>query len=343
MGCRKLTYRGKAGRQVFRAFGQERALESKAVFFRGALEKKGHSDFFRLNAYTYGFNGKERDTNLGGGTHYDYGFRIYKPKYARFLSTDPLTKSYPMLTPYQFASNRPIDGIDLDGLEYLNSTSVYSEGIGVAAGITYGFNIATSKGTAADMIGITKFRTYSLIGPANQDLEEGNRKAKTIYIGEASADIGVKLAYDKPTFVQAAKAFNLSFSTASAKVGIGGSLQFGEDVYGIRVGIGIGASFKSGNQETIFWSVSLTQDEATKAGYFGKDWFVGDVEDIKVGKVTTFTGQVYSNGKATGVIVESGANEIKTQQDDGTTKTTYKPKGLWKSSGYSEAEKEYDK
>jgi len=31
---------------------------------------------------------------------------------------DPLTKSFPKLTPYQYASNRPIDGIDLDGLEY---------------------------------------------------------------------------------------------------------------------------------------------------------------------------------------------------------------------------------
>ena len=36
----------------------------------------------------------------------------------RFLSVDPLTKDYPELTPYQFASNRPIDGIDLDGHEY---------------------------------------------------------------------------------------------------------------------------------------------------------------------------------------------------------------------------------
>lgn len=35
----------------------------------------------------------------------------------RFLSVDPLTKSYPELTPYQFASNTPIAAIDLDGLE----------------------------------------------------------------------------------------------------------------------------------------------------------------------------------------------------------------------------------
>ena len=36
----------------------------------------------------------------------------------RFLSIDPLAASFPMLTPYQYASNRPIDGIDLDGKEW---------------------------------------------------------------------------------------------------------------------------------------------------------------------------------------------------------------------------------
>ncbi len=42
----------------------------------------------------------------------------------RFLSVDPLTKDYPMLTPYQFASNTPIQAIDLDGLEafYVHGT-----------------------------------------------------------------------------------------------------------------------------------------------------------------------------------------------------------------------------
>ena len=67
----------------------------------------------------YAFNGKEQDPEVKGtGTQYDYGFRIYDPRIGRFLSVDPLTKKYPELTPYQFASNRPIDGIDLDGLEY---------------------------------------------------------------------------------------------------------------------------------------------------------------------------------------------------------------------------------
>ena len=73
-----------------------------------------------MGTYRYGFNGKENDNEVKGtGNQQDYGFRIYDPRLGRFLSVDPLTPSYPMLTPYQFASNRPIDGIDLDGLEYL--------------------------------------------------------------------------------------------------------------------------------------------------------------------------------------------------------------------------------
>jgi RHS repeat-associated protein len=69
--------------------------------------------------YRYGYNGKENDNEVKGESNQqDYGFRVYDPRVGRFLSVDPLTKDYPMLTPYQFASNRPIDGIDLDGLEW---------------------------------------------------------------------------------------------------------------------------------------------------------------------------------------------------------------------------------
>jgi RHS repeat-associated protein len=71
------------------------------------------------NKYRFGFNGKEKDNEVKGeGNQQDYGMRIYDPRLGKFLSVDPVTSEYPMLTPYQFASNRPIDGIDQDGLEW---------------------------------------------------------------------------------------------------------------------------------------------------------------------------------------------------------------------------------
>lgn len=57
----------------------------------------------------------------GTGNQYDYGFRIYDARIAKFLSVDPLTSSYPWYTPYQFAGNTPIEAIDLDGLEPLKT------------------------------------------------------------------------------------------------------------------------------------------------------------------------------------------------------------------------------
>ena len=85
------------------------------------MQMPGRS-FSNGSKYRYGFNGKENDNEVKGeGNQQDYGMRIYDPRLGRFLSVDPLTKSYPMLTPYQYASNRPIDGIDLDGMEYLRA------------------------------------------------------------------------------------------------------------------------------------------------------------------------------------------------------------------------------
>ena len=70
------------------------------------------------SSYRYGFNGKENDDEVKGeGNQQDYGMRIYDPRIGKFLSVDPITSNYPELTPYQFASNTPIQAIDLDGLE----------------------------------------------------------------------------------------------------------------------------------------------------------------------------------------------------------------------------------
>ncbi|QHS58195.1 RHS repeat-associated core domain-containing protein [Chitinophaga agri] len=78
--------------------------------------------------YRYGFNGKENDNEVKGeGNQQDYGMRVYDPRIAKFLSVDPLTPEYPELTPYQFASNSPIAGIDRDGEEIKIVTVVHGQ------------------------------------------------------------------------------------------------------------------------------------------------------------------------------------------------------------------------
>jgi RHS repeat-associated protein len=96
-------------------------VESTNDYYPFGLAMAGRTWKDPASNYRYGFNGKEKDSF--NATVYDYGFRIYNPEIARFLSVDPLTKSYPWYTPYQFAGNMPISAIDLDGLEPVTATT----------------------------------------------------------------------------------------------------------------------------------------------------------------------------------------------------------------------------
>jgi RHS repeat-associated protein len=83
---------------------------------------------FSSESYRYGFNGQEKDDEIkGSGNSINYLARIYDTRLGKFLSVDPLTRSYPELSPYQFASNTPIWAIDLDGLEAWKTTSVWTK------------------------------------------------------------------------------------------------------------------------------------------------------------------------------------------------------------------------
>ena len=70
----------------------------------------------------YKYNGKEQDDETG---LYNYGMRFYSAWLCRFVSVDPLKDDYPHYTTYQYAGNKPITYIDLDGLEEADPTSQF--------------------------------------------------------------------------------------------------------------------------------------------------------------------------------------------------------------------------
>ena len=66
------------------------------------------------NSYRYGFNGQEKDDEIKGeGNSLDFGERLFDPRVGRWWSTDNYLK--PWLSPYQFASNNPVNNLDPDG------------------------------------------------------------------------------------------------------------------------------------------------------------------------------------------------------------------------------------
>jgi RHS repeat-associated protein len=87
-------------------------------YYSGGMSMPGRKYTKPNSGYRYGFNGKENDNDVkGDGNQQDYGMRIYDPRLGKFLSVDPLTKQYPWLSTYHYASNSPIANVDLDGLE----------------------------------------------------------------------------------------------------------------------------------------------------------------------------------------------------------------------------------
>jgi RHS repeat-associated protein len=69
--------------------------------------------------YRYGFQGQEKDDEIRGGegNSLNYTFRMHDPRVGRFFARDPLANKYPWYTPYSFSGNKPIQFVELEGLE----------------------------------------------------------------------------------------------------------------------------------------------------------------------------------------------------------------------------------
>ncbi|MCF8374606.1 MAG: hypothetical protein K9H64_23510, partial [Bacteroidales bacterium] len=80
----------------------------------GTTSYRSGSSETEVSLKRYKYVGKERDEETG---LYYYGARYYAAWIARFVSVDPLQFEYGHLTPYNYAGNKPITFIDIDGLQ----------------------------------------------------------------------------------------------------------------------------------------------------------------------------------------------------------------------------------
>ena len=91
----------------------------------GTTSYRAGSSQTEVSLKRYKYCGKERDEETG---LYYYGARYYAAWLGRFVSVDPMQFKYPYYTPYQYAGNKPISYIDLDGLEPDDSNDLPNTG-----------------------------------------------------------------------------------------------------------------------------------------------------------------------------------------------------------------------
>ncbi|MCB0516139.1 MAG: RHS repeat-associated core domain-containing protein [Chitinophagales bacterium] len=77
----------------------------------------------------YQYNNKELNPQLGLNW-YDYGARFYDPAIARWMSVDPLAEKYLSYTPYNYTLDNPVNLIDPDGRDVINTgnRTIYTGG-----------------------------------------------------------------------------------------------------------------------------------------------------------------------------------------------------------------------
>lgn len=243
-----------------------------------------------VSSYRFGFNGKENDDEVYGstGTFQDYGFRMYDTRMARFISVDPLTKKYPYYTPYQFASNKPIMAIDVDGLEdyikIFNTDATGRETLiktidytiteqGTGPLKVHGELFLVKKGDTFDASFSTQFGTsYSLNG---------------ISTAKYWVDI---VQPENPNVVAAKQAETPSFIDISTKIKVGAF----ED-YKVRF-------FGYGVQESYGAYANLMESTLTEQGSTTHNWFGGVQSEISLssGKFGgSLTSNIYGNTSLT--------------------------------------------
>jgi len=81
------------------------------------------------NKNNYLYNGKEFQSGIfrsEGGVDIDmglldFGFRYYDPSIGRFTGVDPISDQFAWVSTYNYAENKPVNGIDLWGLQFVNA------------------------------------------------------------------------------------------------------------------------------------------------------------------------------------------------------------------------------
>ncbi len=153
----------------------------------GMLQPGRHGS---VDGYRYGFQGQEKDDEVKGeGNSLNYKYRMHDPRVGRFFAEDPLSAQYPHNSPYAFAENRVIDGIELEGLEWI--LKIYSPSLSTR------FASAQQANDIYQMRVITQYaRTHhfkSDYGLASIGLTKNSPAAVLLYDKEANAGVSVEI------------------------------------------------------------------------------------------------------------------------------------------------------
>ena len=100
------------------SISQNEILHERNYYPFGLLHKGYNNNNVGVINNLKQYQGQEYTNDLGLNIH-EWKFRFSDPAIGRFWSIDPLADDYRYQSPYNFSENRVIDGVELEGLEYV--------------------------------------------------------------------------------------------------------------------------------------------------------------------------------------------------------------------------------
>ncbi|MFC4262078.1 DUF6443 domain-containing protein [Ferruginibacter yonginensis] len=271
--------------------------------------------------YRYGFNGKENDKNAGEGIQ-DYGFRITDVRLGRLLSVDPLAKSYPWYSPYQFAGNDVLRCVDLLGLQPTSRVEKW-----LKKGVTLG---GSNSIDVYDKVSGQRFTAYGVVDPYTNEkwiiAEDGQSQGKYFYLknDNSSSDQISSYWFNGQNYL--AKGHFERFETQNetdAKSGAAIADGFGYMAVGIVTAPAIaaagsgGAAWVAGSGESGWTILSALMGDATAAyGTASAGVIAGTVGYAASGEATAVEGMLQNEAN----VVRGGTcNAIQFENGSGVT------------------------
>ncbi|RXG17136.1 RHS repeat-associated protein [Leeuwenhoekiella aestuarii] len=278
-------------------------LQERTYYPYGMVQKGYNSNIVGTENNYKTFQGQEVHKELGLNW-VEFKYRNYDPTIGRFFSIDPLAEDYVYNGPYNFAENRVIDGIELEGLEWKSVKDDDGN-----TNLTLTVQLYNDAGLTDKQL--TKLKTSiteQFIESFSNSDENISASLVTEDVAEAKGDFLVTLNEQASTPVKDKDGNVVGKKYRGGKAGALGKTQENSfEVTAKRDGS------KRGNSDI---ARSFSHEAGHTAGLLHPWSTKQGVEDIRQGAEGVKAGTVIKN------LMNSGANPVKANRSSSGTQTT---------------------
>ena len=175
------------------------------------MKHKGYnnnvSSLGNATAQKKGFQEQTLDDDLGLNWH-SFKWRFYDASLARFHNIDPLAEEFSYQSPYNFAENRVIDGVELEGLEWENfmtkfkkTSSLNLKPIPSGKGVqnqSYNVVVQNPKKALNDLRSTFKDRPQDVLSNSKATFQPVDKEGNNLVKANLNVGSDIEIAIDGP-------------------------------------------------------------------------------------------------------------------------------------------------